>query len=169
MGSFELWAWIGLAITVAVVVTSGIDSDNFVPIFTFGASSIAVRLAVVLEYARCDDDGISWRSLFAADSATWDDVVAVEISARPYRLIGFGRIFRGHGVLAPCIAVTTTDGVAHWVSASVQCSLQHQLEFINSARRICPNEWEDPDEFVDRGRDEPRWRRPSRRVRRPGA
>jgi hypothetical protein len=63
MGSFELWAWIGLAITVAVVVTSGIDSDNFVPIFTFGASSIAARLAVVLEYARCDDerDEPRWR------------------------------------------------------------------------------------------------------------
>jgi hypothetical protein len=96
-------------------------------------------------------------------------VVAVEISARPYRLVGFGRAFRGHGMLAPCIAVTTTDGVTHWVSASVQCSLRHQLEFINAARLICPNEWEDPDEFIDRGRDEPRWRRPNRRVRRPGA
>jgi hypothetical protein len=110
-----------------------------------------------------------WRSLFAADSAGWDDVVAVEISTRSYRMWGFGKIFGGHGTLAPCILVTTTDGVGHWVSASVSCPLADQVEFVNTARLTCPNDWEDPAEFVARGRDEPRWRRPNRRVRGPGA
>jgi hypothetical protein len=124
-------------VLLAIIILKGQpSSDEVLPVLVFGIAALAVRIAIAMEYLRCTEHGIAWRSLFAAHALRWDQVTSVETEIKAY---SSSPLKRRHGGEF-CLVVRGTDGRAHPVLASVWCPLPRHAEFLIAAQDLCPHD-----------------------------
>ncbi len=160
---YEFAAWCGVLV-LAYDLWRGVGESQIV-LLLLGVLGGVVRVAIATESVRCDESGVSWRSVFATYRVRWDDIATIEVAAKHMR-IGF---IRGHpNATAPCVSIVRTgDQSSLWVTPSVWTSLARQGEFVAAARLISPTDWSSPDEFSDRRTARPGHRPSGKRVGRP--
>lgn len=138
---YEIAAWIGI---VALVVGSrhGIGSGGL-GLWCAGVAGAVVRLAIAIEYVRCDRAGVTWRTLFVTHRVGWAEITNVEVAPRPLRMA-----FRGtRGAMSPCLVIERrTEPVPVFVHPSLLVSMPRLAEFVAAARLISPSDWTLADE-----------------------
>lgn len=138
-GSLEVMA--AVVLLVIIVMTWAPTNDEVLPALIFGLAALAVRIAIAMEYLRCTEHGIAWRSLFAAHSLRWDQVASMETEIKQYSSGFLKRSLRSGEF---CMVIRTTDGRAHQVLASVWCPLDRHAEFLIAAQERCPHDLHAP-------------------------
>ena len=124
-------------VLLAIIILKGQpSSDQVLPALVFGLAALAVRIAIAIEYLRCTEHGIAWRSLFAAHALRWDQVASVETGIKHYSGSPLKRFHAGEF----CLVVRDTEGGAHPVLASVWCPLPRHAEFLIAAQELCPHD-----------------------------
>lgn len=135
-GTVEVIAALALVGVIVWLFDPALDSA--LPAIVFGLLALAVRIAVAIEYVRCTEHGIAWRTIFASHAYRWDQVAAVEAGVKLYGSPFLKRALRGGEF---CLVVRTIDGVEHQLLASIWCPLPRQGEFVIAAQALCPNDW----------------------------
>ena len=86
VGAAEFFSFIGVVVIVLIArdlvggvapISGGWVGDLLVVAFL--AASLAVRVAVAIEYVIADDDGVRWRTLFRSSKLPWHRIEAIDI------------------------------------------------------------------------------------------
>ncbi len=134
LGFLGVSSWVVLAFAVGGVMTDGPEPGRLAAI----AAIVVVRAAIALEYVRCDEHGLSWRSLFFTHRVPWDRVAGIETTVVNRRL-WFVRM----SLPAAGMVVVMPDGAEVELQASIWCPIMCHAEFIAAARLISSHNWAD--------------------------
>jgi hypothetical protein len=133
---YELVAWL-VIVASAIELFDGVDGDNDLAAVVFGSMAVVLRLAIAAAWVRCDETGVSWRSLFFVHRVPWHEVRSITIGMKGFLRTGL-TAGRGARVSVPCLYLRTVAGARYDLGASVWCSMKSQAEFIAAARMISP-------------------------------
>ena len=134
---YEAVAWLVIFVS-ANELRDGFNGGQEVEAVVFGTMALGVRLAIATAWVKCDDVGVSWRSLFVTHHLPWDQVASMTIGMKGFLSAGFGLVPR---VTVPCLFLTEVEGRRRDLGASVWCSMTRQAEFIAAAHTISPTDW----------------------------
>ncbi len=134
LGILGVSSWIFLAFAVGGVMTDGPEPGRLAVITAIGA----VRMAIALEYVRCDEHGLSWRSLFFTHRVPWDRVAGIETTVVNRRFW-----FVPLSLPVAEMVVVMPGGAEEELRASIWCSIMRHAEFIAAARLISSHDWAD--------------------------
>lgn len=133
---YEIAAWVPIA-ALMFGARHGVASEDY-GLWLAGAVGAVVRLAIASEFVRCDNAGVSWRSLFVTHQVGWDEITSIEVAARPMKIP-----FRGfRGAVSTCLVIERGTGTPPlYVIPSLLVPLVRLGEFISAARLMCPSDW----------------------------
>lgn len=136
------WLEVSAAVVLLIIIVMqwAPTDDEVLPALIFGLAALAVRIAIAMEYLRCTEHGIAWRSLFASHALRWDQVASMETEIKRYSTSLTRRLERGEF----CLVIRSTDGRAHQVLASIWCPLDRHAEFMIAAQDRCPHDLHAP-------------------------
>src|ERR1043165_3042080 len=75
----EIIASIGVVVGVVSARHGLGDADP--GLLAFGLGGLAIRLAIATEWVRCDQSGVSWRSLFVRYAVAWTEITSIDVGA----------------------------------------------------------------------------------------
>lgn len=138
---YEIAAWIAV-IALVVGARDGIGSGGL-GLWFVGVAGAVVRLAIAIEYVRCDRAGVTWRTLFVTHRVSWSEIGNIEVVPRPLSLP-----FRGtRGALSTILVIERrTEPRQVYVHPSLLVSMPHLGEFVAAARLMSPSDWTLSDE-----------------------
>ncbi len=134
LGILGVSSWVILVVTIGEVATDGPEPARLAVI----AAIVVVRMAIALEYVRCDEHGLSWRSLFFTHRVPWNRVAGIETTV-VNRRFWFVRM----SLPAAGMVVVLPDGTETELQPSIWCPIMRHAEFIAAARLISSHDWAD--------------------------
>lgn len=158
---YEIAAWI--AVVAFIVGSSGGVGSGGLGLWIVGVAGAVIRLAIAVEYVRCDATGITWRSLFVTHQVGWAEITNLDVSARPMRLPVRGT----RGAMTTCLTIERGAGTPLvYVNPSLLVPLARLGDFVAAARLMSPKDWSEPEDQAAHRPSGKRVGRPTRRPRR---